>query len=81
MLIITINNAYSCSLNTKQLMAEESKQEKLENGVENGLEESAATEKPEAKRLACKMEEMSEHLDQTASTSMEIPGAKVIRDR
>ena len=63
MLIITINNAYSCSLNTKQLMAEESKQEKLENGVENGLEESAATEKPEAKRLACKMKEMSEHLD------------------
>ena len=60
-------------------MAEESKQEKLENG----LEESAATEKPEAKRLTCKIKEMSEQLDsrifKLPQTSVEIPGAKLIK--
>ena len=64
-------------------MAEESKQEKLENGVENGLEESTAIEKPEAKQLTCKIKEMSEQLNskifKLPQTSVEIPGAKLIQ--
>ena len=65
-------------------MAEESKPEVLENNVvENGVEDSTATEKSETKRLACKMKEMSEQLDnkifKLPQTPVEIPGEKLIR--
>ena len=64
-------------------MAEESKPEKLENGVNNGEEDSTDTEKSEPERLAYRMKEMSEQLDnkifKLPQTSVEIPGAKMIR--
>ena len=64
-------------------MAEESKPDKLENGVNNGEEDCTDTEKSEPERLACRMKEMSEQLDnkifKLPQTSVEIPGAKMIR--
>ena len=64
-------------------MAEESKSENLESEVDDGVEDSTATEKSETKRLACKMKEMSEQLDnkmfKLPQTPVQIPGATMIQ--
>ena len=68
-------------------MAEESKPEKLEQGVDNGEEDCTDTQKSEPERLACRMKAMSEKLEsddkklifKLPQKSVEIPGAKMIR--
>ena len=64
-------------------MAEKSKPEKLENGMNKGEEDCTDTEKSEPKRLACRMKAISEQLDNNIfklpQKSMEIPDAKMIR--
>ena len=68
-------------------MAEESKPEKLEQGVDNGEEDCTDTQKSEPERLACRMKAMSEKLEsddkklifRLPQKSVEIPGAKMIR--